>query len=346
MKILINTPDISKLGGVANHYKGLKPYWSQNVSYNFIGSRKGIPGPIILVFDYIKFFFLCIFCNYDVILLNPSLGKTAIKRDALFLRIAKWFKIKTVVFFHGWSSEVVSQLNTDSTSFAQSFNRADKIIVLAKAFKNDLLNWRIKKTIHISSTKVNDEFIKSFSIENKKESFDVLFLTRIETYKGIFTTLEAFKFVKSICPSAKLTIAGDGSQLGKAKEIVQSNKLKDVYFLGNISGELLAQTFFNSAIYILPSHGEGMPTSVLEAMAFGLPIISRPVGGLVDFFEDGKMGYLIESLEPQDYAKKIIQLIENPDEIKEIGRYNHAYVKKNFMASKVAREMEKILTDD
>src|SRR5690606_18530459 len=117
MKILINTPDTSLLGGVANHYKGLQPYWSKNVKYNFTGGRKGIPGPLVLIYDYIKFISLCAFGKFDVILLNPSLGKTAIKRDALFLKISKWFKIKTVVFFHGWSDKMVEELNKNSTSF-------------------------------------------------------------------------------------------------------------------------------------------------------------------------------------------------------------------------------------
>ncbi len=47
-----------------------------------------------------------------------------------------------------------------------------------------------------------------------------------------------------------------------------------------------------------------------KAMAFGLPVITSPVGGLVDFFENGKMGYMIENLNPADYAEKIEFLIK------------------------------------
>lgn len=46
-----------------------------------------------------------------------------------------------------------------------------------------------------------------------------------------------------------------------------------------------------------------MPTVVLEAMAFGLPVVTRAVGGLCDFFEDGKMGRITNSMNPMDYAK-------------------------------------------
>jgi len=343
MKILINTPDTSFFGGVANHYKGLKPFWTEKVKYNFIGGRKGVPGSLFLIYDYIKFIFLCAFANYDVILLNPSLGKTAIKRDALFLKIATFFKIKTVVFFHGWSKNMVNELNKNASKFTEIFNKADKLIVLAKAFKNDLINWGITKPIYQTTTKVNDELLSEFDFNAKSWDSNILFLTRVETYKGIFTTLEAFLDVKSKFPSATLTIAGNGSKLTMAKQFVIDNNLQGVEFLGNISGNKLIESFTKASIYILPSHGEGMPTSVLEAMAFGLPIISRPVGGLFDFFEEDKMGYLIESHEPKEYFERILSLLENSERCREMGRYNREYACKYFMASKVALKLEEIL---
>src|SRR5690606_23699216 len=133
------------------------------------------------------------------------------------------------------------------------------------------------------------------------------------------TALEAYLEVKSKYPNATFTIAGNGAKLEEAKEFVRKNNLQDVRFLGNISENELINVFSKASIYILPSHSEGMPTSVLEAMAFGIPIISRPVGGLVDFFEEGKMGFLFESLDPRDYAKSIIYLLENPQECKKMG---------------------------
>lgn len=89
-----------------------------------------------------------------------------------------------------------------------------------------------------------------------------------------------------------------------------------------------------------------MPTSVLEAMAFGLPIITRPVGGLSDFFENEKMGYLVQSLNPNDFAEKIIYLFDNQDSIEEIGEYNYIYAKKHFYASNVALKMESIFNKE
>lgn len=344
MKILVNTPHLSRPGGVANHYKGLRDYWQEDVTYNYIGGRNGIPGPIFLVYDYIKFFLLCAFKDYNIIIFNPSLGKTALRRDILFLKIAKLFNIKTVIFFHGWREEMVKKIDKNPIFFFRSFNPSDKFLVLANVFKNDLERWGISKPITTITTKVDDRLLKDFDIKKKEYNHTVLFLSRIENYKGIFTTLKAFNIVKDAFPKANLLVAGDGAELSEAKLFTEEQNIRDVTFLGNISGDKLIHVFQISSIYILPTHGEGMPTSVLEAMAFGLPIISRPVGGLVDFFEEEKMGYLIESLNPEDFADKINNFFYSPEKLKLVGFYNHLYAKRNFMASQVALKIEKIIS--
>lgn len=346
MKILVNTPDINLLGGVANHYKGLQSYWSEDVRYNYIGGRKGIPGPICLLYDYLKFTFYCAFGNYNVILLNPSLGKTAVKRDKLFLRIAKLFSKKTIVFFHGWEETLASEIDKNPLGFSKTFGKADGIIVLASVFKQRLISWGMNIPIFLSTTKIDDALIEDFDFRKKQPAQTVLFLARIEENKGILTTIEAIKQVQLKYPDCHLNIAGDGGALLKAKNYVNNHQIKNITFLGNLKNKAVAQAFENTSIYILPtSHGEGMPTSLLEAMAFGLPIISRPVGGTIDFFEEGKMGFLLDSLSPEDYAEKIIHLLDNPEQISSIGKYNHNYACDHFLASKVSVNLERIIRE-
>lgn len=346
MKILINTPDISLLGGVANHYKGLKEYWTEDVRYHFVGGRKGIPGPLLLPFDYVKFFFICLFSHVDVIVLNPSLGKTAIKRDALFLKIAKWFRKKVVVFFHGWNPAMVSEIDQNNVAFKAQFNRADLFLVLASSFKTDLQRWGIEKPIVLTTTKVDNQLIKQVDITTKQYDQNLLFLTRIEEYKGIFIALELYKTIKSKFPNTSLTIAGDGSKMKEVKKYVEEHRLDSVTFTGYVEGDQLIKAFQHASIYIFPSYSEGMPTSVLEAMAFGLPVITRPVGGLVDFFENDKMGCMIDSLDSTDFVQPLEELLADPSKMREMGYYNHEYAKQHFMASEVAKSLETIFRNE
>ena len=344
MKVLVTTPDTSFLGGVANHYEGLRAYWSEEVKYHFVGSRKIVPGIYMLPFDLFLFAFKLVFGSYDAVLINPSLGKKSLNRDAVFLRLASFFKIKKVVFFHGWNEDVASQISKNPKIFVSKYDCADAFLVLSNTFKEALESWGVNKPVLVVTTKFDDALIKDFDVNEKKFDKTVLFLARVEKNKGIFIALDAFSKLVVSNPKARLLVAGSGGALGDAKAMVKERSIPNVKFLGAVYGDALVQAFVDSNIYIFPtSHGEGMPTSVLEAMAFGLPVITRPVGGLKDFFCNGKMGFISESLDPEWYADAMSKLFSEPQLMRDISLYNHAYAKKHFSASKVARQLEAIL---
>src|SRR5699024_643846 len=102
-KILIITPDINRIGGVANHYLGLKKYWSkERVEYEYYGKRNNLPAFILLPYDLIKFIGKLVFKKPQVVLINPSLRSYQLVRDGIYLLLAKLFRVKIVTFFHGW----------------------------------------------------------------------------------------------------------------------------------------------------------------------------------------------------------------------------------------------------
>lgn len=343
MKILVNTPHLYLTGGVSNHYKGLKPYWNEKVYYNQIGrhSEKAGRGIYWLPFDVIKFIIKIILLRPDIVLLNPSLGKNAIERDFLFLKIAKFLGKKVVVFFHGFNTEFIKKTNIER--FKYNLNKCECIFVLANEFANILKGLGINVPIHLTSTKVDDRLVDNFEINIKRNNINnVLFLARIEKEKGIYIALDTVKVLQNKGFNIIFRIAGIGGEFEKAKQYAIDNTIK-AEFLGNVSGASLINEYKKAGLYILPTYHEGMPTSVLEAMAFGLPVITRPVGGLCDFFIDGKMGRLIDSFEPQDYADAIASYISNPTQWKETSVYNHEYAMKHFLASSVAKNVEKIL---
>src|SRR5699024_7121859 len=151
-------------GGVANHYKGLKKYWSEVVCYNYIGGRKKIPGSVIIFFDLIKFIYKCLVVRPDVIVLNPSLGKTALIRDGLFLKMSTYLGYPTVSVLHGWDEEQEKEIDNNRHKFVKLFNKADSFLVLASAFRDQLKDWGITKPIQLTTTKVDDELVEDFSI--------------------------------------------------------------------------------------------------------------------------------------------------------------------------------------
>ena len=342
-KILINTPNLKGRGGVINHYVGLNSFWSNRIFYNYIGSRKEISGYIIIWFDLLKFICKILFNNYDLIVLNPSLYPKALYRDSIYLKLAKLFNYKVIVFFHGWSQEYADKIEKQPKLFIKKYEKSDAIIVLYTEFAKQLKSWGYKSKIFLSTTKVDDNLLKNFDYSKKEiNTKQLLFLSRIEKEKGIFITLEAFKILEKKYTDVNLIVAGDGSALTEAKLKAQKLDIKNVTFLGNVSGKKLVEAFSENTVYIFPTYAEGMPTSVLEAMAFGQIIVSRKVGGLNDFFEDNKMGYLIESKQPEDFVLILEKLLKNKTLSKDISQYNYDYSKNHFRASMVAKKLEKI----
>ncbi len=357
MKVLITLKSIDhsdKLGGIESFYKVLKSYFSDDVHYfnfSYVKSTNSLIKLYHRLRNSISFIRICFHKanGYHIILFNPSLSWSSLLRDGLFLFLASILRKKTIVFFRGWHEYMVQKIDKNRIIrffFIKFFSKADAFIVLSAKFITQLRFWGFNQPIYIETTVVDDMLLatakESQTHKNSGNKFNILFLARVEKAKGIFEALEAYELVKSRYPSSQLTIAGDGSILDEVKKVVRKKNLQDVSFIGYVTGEEKTKAFAGSDLYVFPSYGEGMPNSVLEAMAFGLPIITRSVGGLKDFFEDGRMGYMTESKDPKVFADMIQKLITQPELCQQMADYNAEFALSHFMASTVARRLESI----
>jgi glycosyltransferase involved in cell wall biosynthesis len=357
MRVLItlkSTIRKDSLGGVGMYYLSLQNHFHPLVEYFHFSDDKSknlLKKVKFRITDMYTFFRKCRKKQpkIDIVHLNPSLSWSGLLRDGFFLMLARLYKKKTIVFFRGWHEYMVTKIDQNRIIrffFKKVYGKSDAFIALSSAFKTKLREWDFKQPVFIETTSVDDRLIAasegSQQQKKTKNKISILFLARVEKAKGIYETLEAYRLLAEKQLDISLTIAGDGSCLYEIKQFASDNNL-DVKFKGYVSGEEKGKTFAESDIYLFPTyHGEGMPNAVLEAMAFGLPVITRPVGGLNDFFEDGKMGYLTESKDPKVYAELIEKLITNPVLRKEISAYNAAFARNHFMASNVARRLENI----
>ena len=126
----------------------------------------------------------------------------------------------------------------------------------------------------------------------KDGAFSLLFLCRVQEKKGIIELLDALLKLKSLgINNLKLTVAGDGDYLTKAKEECTKRCLDNqVFFIGGVYDSLLkANLYKDSDLYILPTYyNEGFPRTLYEAMIFGTPIITTMVAGIPALMKDGE----------------------------------------------------------
>lgn len=357
MRVLILVPQLNKPGGVANYYTALKSRFSVNVDYFTRGARSQlirIPTIITYLYDYLAFFFNLATKSYSLYVINTSLAYTGCTRDRVFIYLCKLFNRKFIVFFRGWNEAYAEQISKYPTKSAiKPFLAAEAIIVLADEFKTQIRGWGYEGKIYIETTVVDSKLFDTIDftyLQNKyygKPDINLLFMARVVKEKGVYELLRTYDILhKSKLPyTVSFTFAGTGPDLDEIKSIAQKENL-NINFTGQISGSRKQKTLLDADIFLFPTnHGEGMPNSVLEAMAFGLPVLTRPVGGIKDFFIDEKMGRITTSTDPLAYAEILKEMISDPSGLQEVSQYNHQYALGRFTSEKVASRLEKIFSE-
>ncbi len=346
MRVLITTPPLDRPGGVATYFEVLAPHMTNVASYFFIGSRgddEGIARRVARVLvDTWAFTHRLLSERPDLVHLNPSLGHLAIVRDGILLLVAKLFACPVVVFVHGWDQSLAQALKHGAPGalFRAVFKRADAFIVLASKVAEELHAMDIRRPIFLETTTVHDDLLATQPRQTKSadDPVRILFLARVERAKGIFEVLDAYHLLQQRCSHVTLTVAGDGSDLPAARDRAAALGLS-VEFTGFVRGEAKLREFFAADVYLFASHAEGMPISVLEAMAAGLPVVTTCVGGLADFFDDGAMGFLLDDADPVRMAERLAVLVENPLRRRAIGNDNTEYARQRFAPAHVAKRL-------
>jgi glycosyltransferase involved in cell wall biosynthesis len=351
MKVLINVPRLRRPdgpGGVANYYLAMRSYLDDQKVYFEIGktdNRRGFLRTLRrMLADFVAFYRRLGAEPFDLVHLNPSLNTRSVLRDGLFLLIAKVRRKKVLVFFRGWEKDFEETLRSRwSGLFTRVYGRADAFIVLAEEFRTVLEEFGLNAPVWLDTTVVSDQVLQH-SVERTGRAVDrftVLYMSRIEQGKGCELAIRAFALMRLGGIDGRLVIAGKGGRREAAEALVTELAVPDVEFTGYISGEDKASAFLSADVFLYPTaYGEGMPNAVLEAMGYGLPVITRPVAGLRDFFRHTKMGYISDSQDPDVFAGYLRKLAMSPELRTSIGQRNREYAADRFAASRVAKRLE------
>ena len=172
--------------------------------------------------------------------------------------------------------------------------RADIVFVLGKQWEEYVLGIddEINAVILKNSVNTTDEIIT-----RSKYNINILFLAVLIERKGIFDLIEAAKLIKNENTLNKFNInfiiAGSGDEEQKCKDMVKFYELNNQFkFVGWVNGEEKKQLLRTSDIFVLPSYNEGLPVAILEAMSYGIPVISTSVGSIEEAVKDGYTGFI------------------------------------------------------
>ncbi len=272
-------------------------------------------------------------------------------RDWVFYFLARLHRKKILLFLHGWDEGFEQKLESKrGRVFRRLYGRADAYVVLASAFAETLRRWGITQTIHQEVIIIEDEIFDSIDLDDLLRQRQLsaikqlLFPSRLIRAKGIFTTIEALGLVQSNgAYKTGLIVAGDGEDATEARQLAEKLQLENCRFTGIVAGEQKYELYRQAHLLCFPTeHSEGFPNTIVEAMSFGLPVLTRPVGGVKDFFLDGVHGYLSDDTSPEVFARFIESILEDEQRYAEIALANHRYAGEHFLASRAASRLEEI----
>jgi len=172
---------------------------------------------------------------------------------------------------------------------------------------------------------------------------------RLIDKKGLPVTLGAFANFWRQYPNATLTIAGEGPLLSQLQNLARELKIDDrILFTGFISQEQLRDIYCASHIFLHPSetgpdgNQEGIPNSMLEAMASGLPVFATQHGGIPEAIENGVSGVLVPEGDQEGLAQALLAAVQDRDFLSRIARSGAEVVREKFDLRVQARCLEDI----
>jgi len=164
---------------------------------------------------------------------------------------------------------------------------------------------------------------------------------RLNPAKGLQYLLKALPIVARECNFIKLFIVGDGFYRKYLERLTQECGLADkVVFLGERAD--VKELLHISSIFILPTLSEGLPVSLLEAMAIGKPSLASDIGPMREVIVDGQTGLLFKAKDSKEIAKKLISLITDAEKAKQLGQRGKDFVKIKFNPQKNAKLLEQL----
>ena len=240
---------------------------------------------------------------YDIVHIHFSLTTSA-KRKYLFFKLAKLWGRKTVIHLHCGSQidEIWSPV------YQKLFEQCDCGILLSEGLKQKIEE-------HIGQSEKLKVVYNPCPIITRTSQYEkknqILFSGTLYEGKGYKDLIRAFAKVADKHKDWKVVLAGNGEE-GEARSFAEFLGIAEkVELLGWVNGEEKHKAFCESKALCLPSYAEGFPMAVLDAFAYGLPVITTPVGGIPDVAIGGENMLLFHPGDIDTLAEKLDLIISD-----------------------------------
>ena len=259
------------------------------------------------------------------------------RRSTLFVHQAKRHHKKVIIHIHGGGFK--DFYHKTPKYVEKELHKTDAVVALSETWKNFFLGIGCNKVFVINNIIEPPVFFPA----NSDGKFHFLFLGLITEAKGIFDLLEVAEQNLNVWKDKVIFHIGGRGKVEKLTSSIASKGLSDiVHYEGWVSGKKKQELLNRANAFILPSYTEGIPISILEAMSYGLPIISTQVGGIPDMIQEESNGYLFVAGDLQAMTQSINRVVNlSTLDYESISTANKEFAK-NCLPEMISEKLEKI----
>lgn len=298
-------------------------------------------GGVFTKLSYLVKGFLSFLANvpyYDIVHIHTSEPPSAL-RKVMFMAVSKLLGKKVIVHFHSFSVDTTIK-SKYKWVYRYLFGKADCMLVLSKYWQDEIC-----KTFEFGRDKVKVLYNPCTTEVSKKDyakKKGILYAGTVNARKGYVDMIKAFAKIASEHRDWCIVFAGNGEiEEGKALA-AQLGIEKQTAFLGWVRGEEKDTAFKEASIFCLPSYAEGFPMGVLDAWAYGLPVITTPVGGIPDIAIDGKNCLLFNPGDVDKLAMQMNKMMSSEELRKLVASESNELAKGIFSVEKVTERLGNI----
>lgn len=221
--------------------------------------------------------------------------------------------------------------------------RSDLITTVSKSVCKELINeYNVDPgRIRIVYNGVEETLFCPVKNKIQAEKY-ILYVGRLTYRKGLFDLIDSVKYLSKEIPDIRFIIVGGGHLSDKIKVKISNLGLKDNFLIkGHIPKEELIKLYQNATIYVVPSHYEGLPTVLLEAMSCGLPVVATAINANLDVIKSGENGILVNPKSPREMAKAISILLGDDNLRKRLGRNARKTIEEKYTWEMISNRLLK-----
>ena len=280
----------------------------------------------------------------DLIYLAITAKGIGFYKDLPIALIAKLFRKKLVLHYHNKGVKTHQNKFLDNKLYKLLF-KSTKVILLSELLYDDVKKYVDEQNVYYCPNGI--PIVKYEKSEKKAAQIpQLLFLSNLMQSKGVFDLLDALKILKERKINFHCNFVGGEADISsqQLKQKISELNLQDfVTYHGKQFGYDKYKLFNRSDIFILPTHNECFPLVILEAMMFGLPVISTNEGAIAEIIDDNETGFLVNKRDSVVLANKIQLLIANPSLRKKMGGKGKEKFEREYTLSHFEQNMTEIL---